>query len=240
MKMRSENRKNDEKRSVSIVKDFMPNSLSSCLISCGNTRVLVTANVSDTIPPFLTGQNRGWLTAEYAMLPGSTVSRKQRERNKYDSRSIEIQRLIGRSLRSVLDFQAFPGILVTIDCDVIQADGGTRTASITAGFVAMALLFKRLLKEGKIKKYPVKHQLAAISCGIVEDEALLDLDYSEDSNAVADMNYVGTDEGTISEIQISGEKRSVTDEEFTKLLALARKGVGELLKIQNEILEGEE
>lgn len=238
--MRSENRKNDEKRSVSIVKDFMPNSYSSCLISCGSTRVLVTANVSDTIPPFLTGQNRGWLTAEYAMLPGSTVSRKQRERNKYDSRSIEIQRLIGRSLRSVLDFQAFPGILVTIDCDVIQADGGTRTASITAGFVAMALLFKRLLKEGKIKKYPVKQQLAAISCGIVEGEALLDLDYSEDSNAVADMNYVGTDAGTISEIQISGEKRSVTDEEFGELLSLARKGVGELLMIQKEILEGEE
>ena len=154
-----------------------------------------------------------------------TLTRKKRERGKADSRSIEIQRLIGRSLRSILDFTALDGLTITVDCDVIQADGGTRTASITGGFVALSLCVHRLLQEGKIAKNPIQQTLAAVSAGIVEDKPLLDLCYQEDSSAQADMNFVGTEDGGISEIQICGEKRPISDEEFAALLGLCKQGV---------------
>jgi ribonuclease PH len=189
------------------------------------------------VPKFLEDEGRGWLTAEYSMLPGSTIVRKQRERGKTDSRGTEIQRLIGRSLRSIVDFEKIPGITITIDADVIEADGGTRTCSITGGYIALKLLVRRLMKEGKIKEDPLRSGLAAVSCGIVGDEALLDLCYIEDSNAVADMNFVGNEKGEIAEIQISGEKRTVSDEEFSELLKLAKKGVRELIEIQRKALE---
>lgn len=170
------------------------------------------------------------------MLPGSTLGRKQRERQKSDSRSIEIQRLIGRSLRSVMDFEALGERMITIDCDVIEADGGTRTASITGGFLALSLLVKKLMAEGKLEQNPIRENLAAVSAGMVGGEALLDLCYAEDSSAEADMNFVGTESGGISEVQIAGEKRTVSDEEFMALLALCKKGVAELIQKQKEVL----
>ncbi len=234
---RANGRRAGDIRPTNIITNFMPNADGSCLIETGRTRVLCTASVQKSLPPFLLNdQSRGWLTAEYSMLPGSTVQRKQRERQKYDSRSIEIQRLIGRSLRSVMDFSAIPGLTITIDCDVIQADGGTRTASITGGFVALSLAVKKLLSSGTIERSPIKESIAAVSAGMVDGEALLDLCYTEDSSAEADMNYVGTEGGDICEIQISGEKRAVKGEEFVKLLGLCREGVQVLIEAQKEAL----
>ncbi len=226
-----------ELRKISITPDFMPNAAGSCLIEWGSTRVLVSASVSDAVPPFLMESGRGWVTAEYAMLPGSTPVRKPRERTKTDSRSVEIQRLVGRSLRSVMDLEAIDGFTITVDCDVIQADGGTRTASITGGFVALSLAVKKMLGEGKIKKNPIKQYLAGVSAGIVGGQALLDLCYLEDSSAEADMNFVGAGDGGIAEIQIAGEKRTISDGEFARLLGLCKKGVGELMTLQKRILE---
>ena len=237
MEKRIDGRLTGELRNIRITPGFMPNSGGSCLVEWGHTRVLVTANASFSVPPFLDAEKSGWLTAEYAMLPGSTQGRKARERNRTDSRSVEIQRLIGRSLRSVLDFGAFAGISVNIDADVIEADGGTRTASITGGFLAMSLLFCKLLREGKIAKNPVQSYLAAVSCGVVGGRPLLDLCYQEDSHAEADMNFVGTEQGGVSELQISGEKRPVTDEELASLIALCKAGVAELIAMEKKILE---
>lgn len=234
--MRIDGRENNALRAFRVTPGFMPNSPGSCLVEWGNTRVLVTANVEERVPPFLAGKGKGWLTAEYAMLPGSTLGRKQRERQKSDSRSIEIQRLIGRSLRSVMDFEALGERMITIDCDVIEADGGTRTASITGGFLALSLLVKKLMAEGKLEQNPIRENLAAVSAGMVGGEALLDLCYAEDSSAEADMNFVGTESGGISEVQIAGEKRTVSDEEFMALLALCKKGVAELIQKQKEVL----
>ena len=234
--MRIDNRNADEIRNINILQDFMPNSGGSCLIECGNTRILVTANVSYSVPPFLEGKKQGWLTAEYAMLPGSTGTRKNRERGKADSRGIEIQRLIGRSLRSIMDFSAMPDMTFTIDADVIQADGGTRTASITGAYVALCLLVRKLLAEGKLKKNPIKKAIAAVSAGIVSNEPLLDLCYAEDSKAESDMNFVGTEDGGICEVQISGEKRDVSRAEFETLLQLCTEGVAQLITIQKEVL----
>ena len=234
--MRIDQRKADELRPVRVTKDFMPNAGGSCLIEWGNTRLLVTANYSESVPPFLKDSGRGWLTAEYAMLPGSTLTRKPRERGKSDSRSVEIQRLIGRSLRSVMDFEASSGLTIQIDCDVIQADGGTRTCAITGGYLALCLLARKLLSEGKIERNPVKAPLAAVSAGIVDGAFLLDLCYAEDSTAEADMNFVGSEDGSIAEIQICGEKRTIRPEEFSALLALCQKGVGELIALQKEVL----
>ena len=202
--MRNDKRTNDTSRRVNIIPNFMPNAAGSCLIETGRTRVLCTATVSHTVPTFRP-DNMGWLTAEYSMLPGSTVVRKARERLKSDSRSIEIQRLIGRSLRSIVDLSKLPGITITIDCDVIQADGGTRTASITGGFVAFGLAVKKL--------------------------------YTEDSSAEADMNYVGTEDGEIAELQITGEQRTIRGDEFVKLISLCQDGVIQLINEQKKILE---
>ena len=234
--MRVDGRAPDKLRALRVVPHFMPNSGGSCLMEWGNTRVLITANVEKRVPPFLAGQGKGWLTAEYAMLPGSTLGRKQRERQRTDSRSIEIQRLIGRSLRSAMDFELLGEHTITVDCDVIQADGGTRTASITGGFIALSFLIQRMLREGRIEENPIREHLAAVSAGIVGGDAFLDLCYEEDSTAEADMNFVGTQSGGISEIQISGEKRAVTDTEFANLLVLCKTGVQQLIQLQKEVL----
>ena len=234
--MRNDKRTNDTSRRVNIIPNFMPNAAGSCLIETGRTRVLCTATVSHTVPTFRP-DNMGWLTAEYSMLPGSTVVRKARERLKSDSRSIEIQRLIGRSLRSIVDLSKLPGITITIDCDVIQADGGTRTASITGGFVALGLAVKKLLTQGVITENPIKKYLAAISAGIVNGEPMIDLCYTEDSSAEADMNYVGTEDGEIAELQITGEQRTIRGDEFVKLISLCQDGVIRLINEQKKILE---
>jgi len=235
---RIDRRAADQLREVRIIPDFMPNAAGSCLMEWGNTRVLVSASVTEGVPPFLMGSGKGWVTAEYAMLPGSTPARKQRERGKADSRSIEIQRMIGRSLRSVTDLTALDGLTVTVDCDVIQADGGTRTASVTGGFVALSLAVGKLLAGGRLQKNPLGGYLAGVSAGVLEGECLLDLCYAEDCTAEADMNFVGTGEGAIAEIQIAGEKRTVAGEEFDRLLALCKKGVAELVEVQRRVIEG--
>lgn len=234
---RIDGRTTNELRPVNIIKDFMPNAHGSCLIECGRTRVLCTAMLTEGIPPFLIGTGKGWLTAEYAMLPGSTIKRKQREGIKQDGRNTEIKRLIGRSLRSVTDFGALGENTMYIDCDVIEADGGTRTASITGSFVAYALAVDKLLKGGVMQKSPIKEYVAAVSCGIVEDRVLLDLCYAEDSNAQADMNIVMTDKGGIIESQCTGEKRPVTPEELEQMMQLAKSGIAVLLQYQKMIID---
>jgi ribonuclease PH len=234
---RIDGRKADEIRSVNIVKDFMPNAHGSCLIECGRTRVLCTAMLTEGTPPFLEGTNQGWLTAEYAMLPGSTIKRKQREGLKQDGRSTEIKRLIGRSLRAITNFEALGENTMYIDCDVIEADGGTRTASITGSFVAYALAVDRLIKCGILTKSPIREYVAAVSCGVVEDTVLLDLCYAEDSMAQADMNIVLTAGGGIVEAQCTGEKRPVTEAELEQLMALGKKGIGLLLQKQAAIID---
>jgi len=233
---RIDKRNEDQIRRVRIVKDFMPNACGSCLIEFGRTRVLVSASVTDDVPPFIDEMESGWLTAEYSMLPGSTPVRKARERGRSDSRSIEIQRLVGRSLRAMVDFTAMPGITIHIDCDVIEADGGTRTASITGGYVALNLCVRALLAEGRISRSPLLGQVAAVSAGIVNGQALLDLCYTEDSSAEADMNFVGSEDGRIIEIQVCGEKRAISADEFDTLLGLCKKGVQQLVQIQKSIL----
>lgn len=235
---RNDKRKSYHMREVRIIKDFMPNAAGSCLIEFGRTRVLCTATVQYGAPAYVP-EGTGWLTAEYSMLPGSTATRKARERNKYDGRSIEIGRLIGRSLRSIMDFSAIPDLTITIDCDVIQADGGTRTASISGGFVALSLAVKKLIENGKIERSPIKTYIAAVSAGICGGTPLLDLCYTEDSSADADMNYVGTEDGDISEIQVSGEKRAITGKEFIDLITLCRQGVDRIISIQKKVLEEE-
>ena len=190
--MRNFNRKNNQIRPISIKKNFSINADGSCLIGLGNTKVICTAIFETEVPPWLKNKNSGWLTAEYGMLPTSTDSRNRREarQGKQTGRTVEIQRLIGRSLRTILDLEAFPSGQFVIDCDVIQADGGTRTASITGGYVALALAVKKLLKDGTLSKNPVKDSLSAISCGVVNGKTLVDLDYEEDSMADVDANFV--------------------------------------------------
>lgn len=234
---RIDGRKPQELRSIQIIKDFMPNAHGSCLIECGRTRVLCTAMLTEGVPPFLEGTGKGWLTAEYAMLPGSTIKRKQREGFKTDGRSTEIKRLIGRSLRAITDMGSLNENTLYIDCDVIEADGGTRTASITGSFVAYALAVDKLLKCGALQKSPITDYVAAISCGMVEDTALLDLCYAEDSNAQADMNIVMTEGGNIIEVQCTGEKRPVTPEELAQLMRLGEQGIAALIQIQKQLIE---
>jgi ribonuclease PH len=206
----------------------------SCLISFGHTRVLVTASVDESVPGFLRGRGQGWVTAEYGMLPRATHTRGRREatEGKQSGRSQEIQRLIGRSLRAVTDMKALGERQISIDCDVIQADGGTRTASITGAWVALRLATRYLLAEGVITKDPILDQVAAISCGVHQNTPVLDLDYEEDSSAEADANFVLTGAGDIVEIQATGEKRGFSQAEFETLFSLARKGIGELIELQ--------
>ena len=208
----------------------------SCLISCGGTRVLCAATVTEGVPPFLKGKGQGWLTAEYAMLPGSTDRRKQREYGKRDGRSVEIQRLIGRSLRAAFDLEKLGERTITIDCDVIQADGGTRTASITGAFAALTLACDKLMKRGLIVDSPVVRQVAAVSVGIVEDELLCDLCYKEDSAAMMDMNVVMNENGEFIELQATAEGRCATKAEMNSLVEMAQDAIFEIIKEQKMAL----
>jgi len=206
----------------------------SCLVGFGHTRVLVTASLEEGVPPFLRGRGQGWVTAEYGMLPRATHTRGRREaaQGKQSGRTQEIQRLVGRSLRAVVDLKALGERQITLDCDVVQADGGTRTAAITGAWVALKLATRHLTEEGVIAAEPILDHVAAVSCGLHQGVAVLDLDYEEDSNAEADANFVLTGAGDIVEIQATGEKRGFSRAEFDDLFGLARKGIGELIALQ--------
>ena len=206
----------------------------SCLVSFGHTKVLVTASLEEGVPGFLRGKGQGWVTAEYGMLPRATHTRGRREaaQGKQSGRTQEIQRLIGRSMRAIVDLKALGERQISIDCDVIQADGGTRTASVTGAWVALRLATRYLMEEGVITADPILDQVAAVSCGVFSGTPVLDLDYEEDSNAEADANFVLTGKGDIVEIQATGEKRGFSEAEFESLFSLARKGIGELAALQ--------
>ena len=212
----------------------------SCLVSFGHTRVLVTCSVDDGVPGWLRGKGQGWVTAEYGMLPRATHTRGRREaaQGKQSGRTQEIQRLIGRSLRAVTDLKLLGERSITLDCDVVQADGGTRTAAITGAWVALRLATRYLLEEEVLKADPILDQVAAVSCGVFADTPVLDLDYEEDSNAEADANFVLTGKGDIVEIQATGEKRGFTRAEFEALFGLAEKGIAELFAIQRAAVGG--
>lgn len=234
---REDGRSAAQLRDIRITKSFMKNAHGSAFIEWGNTRVLCTAMYTAGVPPFLEGADKGWLTAEYAMLPASTPQRKQRETRFADGRSTEIGRLIGRSLRSAFDLKAAAGFTINIDCDVIDADGGTRTASITGAYVALELCIQRMISEGLIERPLLKDGVAAVSCGIVGGRALCDLNYAEDSRAEADMNVVMSHGGGIIEVQCSGEKRPVTRGEFDRLLGFAGEAVSGIAALQKKVLE---
>jgi ribonuclease PH len=231
--MRHDGRKPDQLRPIKITRKFTRTAPGSVLIQAGGTTVLCTASVDPTVPPWMVGKGRGWLTAEYNMLPGSTSPRKKRERDgKTDGRTTEIQRLIGRSLRAVVDLDALGERTLAIDCDVLEADGGTRTASITGAYVALADAVDSLRSSFVSDKSPIRTSIAAISVGIVEGAALLDLDYSEDVDAAVDMNVVMTGEGRFIEVQGTGEEATFSEEELHSLLKLARNGIEQLTSIQ--------
>jgi len=234
--MRSDGRKADELRKLKITRNYLKTAEGSVLIEFGDTRVLCTATVENSVPPFLKGKGTGWVTAEYAMLPRSSTQRISRERSKVGGRTQEIQRLIGRSLRSVMDMKALGERTVLIDCDVIQADGGTRTASITGAYIALVDGLRRARKQGMITMIPVTDYLAAISVGIVEGKPMLDLCYTEDSSAEVDMNLVMTGKGKIVEVQGTAEGEPFSKAELSKLVALGEKGIKVLIKKQQELL----
>lgn len=233
--MRSDGRERDRIRPVKITNNYLMSPQGSVLIEMGNTKVICTATVEEQTARHLTGTGKGWITAEYSMLPGSCGTRKKRDRGKTDGRSVEIQRLIGRALRSVADMDKLGERTIWIDCDVIQADGGTRTASITGAFVAMAEAMKKMKIQGLIEEIPLNGFVSAVSVGIVENEKLLDLCYAEDSKAMVDMNVVMTDRGEYIEIQGTGEDRPFCREELNELLLLAAEGCGQLHQIQKQI-----
>ena len=234
MAARPSGRAPDALREVKLETDVNRYAEGSCLVSFGHTRVLVTASLDETVPGFLRGRGQGWVTAEYGMLPRATHTRGRREaaEGKQSGRSQEIQRLIGRSLRAITDMKALGERQFTLDCDVIQADGGTRTAAITGAWVALRLATRWLLDEGVIKTDPIRDHVAAISCGVVQDTPALDLDYEEDSSAEADANFVLTGAGDIVEIQATGEKRGFTRAEFESLFTLAEAGIATLVGLQ--------
>jgi ribonuclease PH len=229
----------DQMRPVRITPDFIPHAEGSALIEAGHTRVIVTATVEDGVPGFLKGTGKGWVTGEYGMLPRSTESRTPREssRGKQSGRTLEIQRMIGRALRAVTDLKALGERTVWLDCDVIQADGGTRTASVTGAYVALALALERMVAAGIMRKNPLMDYLAATSVGIVNDELLLDLAYEEDSQAQVDMNVVMTGAGSFVEVQASAEGRPYSDIELQDLLHLAAGGIRQLIDKQRELLQ---
>ena len=233
---RPDNRNPNELRPCEITVGFVGTADGSCLIRCGGTRVICTASVEESVPPFLKGKNVGWLTAEYNMLPASTGRRKARDGIKKDGRGVEISRLIGRALRQAVDRRFLGERTVTIDCDVLEADGGTRTASITGGFVALVCAIDKLIKQGKLKESPIVHQIAAVSAGIVDDVPSLDLCYLEDSAAQTDMNFVMDETGAFVELQGTGEGRAFSRNELSQILALGEKGIRELQAIQREAL----
>ena len=236
--MRNFNRKNNQIRPVSIKKNFNLNSHGSCLISIGNTKVICTATFETEVPSWLKNKESGWLTAEYGMLPTSTNSRNRREakQGKQSGRTIEIQRLIGRSLRTILDLQVFPSKQFIIDCDVIEADGGTRSAAITGAYVALALAVKKLLKKGVLTHNPIKDSISAISCGIVNGKILVDLDYNEDSRADVDANFVFTQKNGFSEVQISGEKSTFSLKTINQMLKLSLESIEKISRLQEKVI----
>ena len=237
--MRKYNRKNHEPRKITVEVGINKNSHGSCIVKYGMTTVVCTASVEDELPKWLREKKTGWITAEYGMLPGSTNSRNKRESKvgKQSGRTVEIQRLIGRSLRSVIDLKKLAGYQIIIDCDVIQADGGTRTASITGGYVALCLAIKKLVSEGLIKKNPIKDFVAAISCGIVNEKILVDLDYNEDSAAQVDANFVLSKKSGFSEIQISGEENTFDLHSVKEMIDKIEQSMKHIFKIQKDAIK---
>jgi ribonuclease PH len=238
MIFRSDNRALDQLRALILTPEFIRTAEGSCLIEVGNTRVICTASIEETVPGWMRNLGKGWVTSEYGMLPRSTLTRSPREaaRGKQGGRTYEIQRLIGRSMRAVVDTAKLGERTLWIDCDVIQADGGTRTASITGGFVAMALAMQKLVAAGTLKQLPLRDTVAAISVGIVDGAPMLDLAYEEDSRAAVDMNYVLTGSNQFIEIQATAEHQPFSDEQLAQMTALARKGVAEITARQREVL----
>ncbi|HEY9162965.1 MAG TPA: ribonuclease PH [Magnetovibrio sp.] len=236
--MRPSGRALDQMRTVILEPGFAKHAEGSCLIKFGDTHVLCTASLEERIPPWMRGQGKGWVTAEYGMLPRATGSRMQREaaKGKQSGRTQEIQRLIGRSLRAVTDLEAMGEIQVTVDCDVIQADGGTRTASITGAYVALHQAFQNAVERGVIASVPLIDQVAAVSCGLFQQTPVLDLDYLEDSAAEADTNFVLTGAKGIVEIQGTAEDYPFSEDQFMELMGLAKKGVAELVQLQRQAL----
>jgi ribonuclease PH len=237
--MRPDGRKNNEMREVKIHRNFIKTAEGSVMIEMGNTRVICSATIEDRVPPFMKDQKRGWITAEYSMLPRATPTRIIREATtgKISGRTHEIQRLIGRALRSVVDLTYLGERTIWIDCDVIQADGGTRTAAITGSFICLADSLRYALRNGLIEKTPIKDYLAAISVGVVNDEPMLDLCYLEDSTAAVDMNIVMTGNGRFVEIQGTAEGTPFSKDTLNSLIRLAEEGINSLIKIQKEIIE---
>ncbi len=237
---RPDDRSPSDLRDISFTPNVAPNATGSVLVSFGNTRVICAATVEESVPGWMRYQKieGGWLTAEYSMLPYSTHDRKSRDisRGKLDGRSSEIQRLIGRSLRAVVDLKALGARTIWVDCDVIQADGGTRTASITGGCVAVAIALNKLMGAGKLKDFPMKKLIAAVSAGVYEGEPILDLNYPEDRDAAVDFNVVMTESGEFVEIQGSGEEAVFTSEEMTAMLDLSKQGISQLVELQREAI----
>jgi ribonuclease PH len=236
--MRPSGRAPEQARDIKITRNYTKHAEGSVLIEFGDTKVICTASIDESVPRFLRGKGQGWVTAEYGMLPRSTGSRMSREaaRGKQSGRTVEIQRLIGRSLRAAVDLEALGERQISIDCDVIQADGGTRTASITGGCVALTDALQTLVDSGKLKELPLKQMIGAISVGIYEGHAVLDLDYPEDSTAETDMNVVMTNKGGFIEVQGTAEGESFNQEEFDAMLTLAKKGINELFELQQAAL----
>ncbi|TDT58419.1 ribonuclease PH [Fonticella tunisiensis] len=236
--VRIDGRRRDEIRKVKITRNFIKHPQGSVLVEFGDTKVICTAMIDDKVPPFLKGTGEGWITSEYGMLPGSTQTRKARDasKGKVDGRTMEIQRLVGRALRSVVDLRAIGERTIWVDCDVIQADGGTRTASITGAFVALVDAVNKMDNAQPFSIYPIRNYVAAISAGIVDDEIMLDLCYDEDSRARVDMNIVMTDNGQFVEVQGTGEKSPFTRDEMMELIALGEKGIREIIDIQKKSL----
>ena len=237
--MRHDKRKANELRSVFLGPGFSKRAEGSCFVKFGDTHIICTATVEEKVPPFLRNTGSGWVTAEYGMLPRATHDRVDREaaKGKQSGRTQEIQRLIGRALRSVVDLKALGERQVKIDCDVIQADGGTRTASITGAYVALHQALQKLVDKKALKALPLTDQVAAISCGISKGEGVLDLDYVEDSNAEVDANFVITGSGKLVEIQATAEKDPFSDKEFNTMLSLAKEGIAELIALQKQVLK---
>lgn len=237
---RRDGRKNNELRPIKIVKNYIKFAEGSCLIEIGDTKVITTATVEDGVPPFLRGKGKGWITAEYGMIPRSCKTRVQREasKGKLGGRTHEIQRLIGRSMRSVADMDAIGERTIWMDCDVVQADGGTRCASITGSFVSLALALEKMRKDGIIKEMPLADYVAAVSVGIIKGEPILDLDYDEDSGADVDMNIIMTGKGRFIEVQGTAEKDPFSKNDMTRLITLAENGIKELIRVQRRALKG--
>ena len=235
--MRIDQRQAGQMRPVKVTTDYLLTAEGSALIEIGNTRVLCAASVEETVPPFLRGSGKGWVTAEYSMLPRATATRTAREvtKGRASGRTMEIQRLIGRSLRSIIDLSALGERSVILDCDVLQADGGTRTAAITGAYIALSAALRQLVKFGTLKKSPIRDFVAATSVGIIAGTPMLDLCYQEDSQAEVDMNVVMTGAGRFVEVQATAEKTPFDDDQMAELLMLARQGIGELVAIQKEL-----